>query len=114
VLQVNPQLVPSQVAVPFIGVEHGVHDVAPHEFGLVFGWHVPLQSWLPSGHMPEHDAVEAMHAPAHSFMPDGQVPPQIAPSQVALPPSVGTEQAVQLEPHEATEVLLTHELPQAW
>ena len=111
-LQVNPQLVPSQVAVPFIGVEHGVHDVAPHEFGLVFGWHVPLQSWLPSGHMPEHDAVEAMHVPAHSFMPDGQVPPHVVPSQVAVPP-VGTEHAAQLEPQELTAVLLTQAPPQA-
>jgi hypothetical protein len=44
VLQVNPQLVPSQVAVPFMGVEHAVHADAPHEFGLVFGWQVPAQS----------------------------------------------------------------------
>ncbi len=110
-LQVNPQLVPSHVAVPFMGVEHAVHDV-PHEFGLVFCWQVPLQSWLPLAHTPEQDAVEAMQTPAHSFIPDGHVPPHIVPSQVAVPP-VGTEQAVQLEPQELIEVLLTHELPQA-
>ncbi len=51
--------------------------------------------------------------PAHSFMSDGQTPPQVIPSQVAVPP-VGTGQAMQLEPHELTAVLLTHELPQAW
>jgi hypothetical protein len=113
VLQVNPQAVPSQVAVPFIGVEHGVHDVTPHEFGLLFGWQVPLQSWLPSAQTPEHDALEAMHMPAHSFIPDGQLPPHIMPSQVAVPP-VGIGQAMQLEPHESTAVLLTHELPHAW
>ena len=110
-LQVNPQLVPSQVAVPFMGVEHAVHDM-PHEFALVFGWQVPLQSWLPLAQTPEQDAVEAMQTPAHSFMPDGQVPPHIVPSQVAVPP-VGTVQAVQLEPQELIAVLLTHELPQA-
>ena len=110
-LQVNPQLVLSQVAVPFIGVEHAVHD-APHEFGLVFGWQVPEQSWLPLGQTPEHDAVEAMHAPAHSFIPDGQVPPHIVPSQVAVPP-VGTGHAAQLDPQVSTEVLPTHELPHA-
>jgi hypothetical protein len=65
------------------------------------------------GQTPEHDAPDAMQAPAHSFIPDGQVPPHVVPSQVAVPP-VGTEQAVQLEPQELTEVLLAHELPQAW
>jgi hypothetical protein len=113
VLQVNPHAVPSQVALPFIGVEHGVQDAAPHAFGLVFGWQVPEQSWLPLGHTPEHAAVEAMHAPAHSFIPGGQVPPQLVPSQVALPP-VGTGHAVQLEPQELTAVSATHALPQAW
>lgn len=112
-LQVNPQLVPSHVAVPFIGVEHGVHDEAPHEFGLEFGWQVPLQSWLPLGQTPEHDAVDAMQTPAHSFIPDGQVPPHVMPSHVAVPP-VGTGQAAQLEPHEATEVLLAQDDPQTW
>ena len=109
----KPQAVPSQIGVPFIGVEHGVHDDVPHEFGLLFGWQVPLQSWLPSAHMPEHDALEAMHMPAHSFIPDGHIPPHIVPSQVAVPP-VGTGHAAQLEPHELTAVLLRHALPQAW
>jgi len=112
VLQVNPHCVPSQVAAPLVGVGHGAHDV-PQELGLVFGWQVPLQSWLPLAQTPEHDAMEAMHMPAHSFIPDGQLPPHIEPSHVALPP-VGTGHAVQLEPHDATAVLLTHELPQAW
>ena len=110
-LQVNPHAVPSHVAVPFIGVEHAMHDV-PHELGLVSGWQVPLQSWLPLGQTPEHDALEAMHVPAHSFMPDEQVPPHVVPSQVAVPP-VGTEHAAQLEPQELTAVLLTQAPPQA-
>ena len=37
-LQVNPQLVPSQVAVPFIGVEHAMHDV-PQPAMLVLATH---------------------------------------------------------------------------
>ena len=111
-LQVNPQVVPLQVAAPFIGVEHGV-QATPHAFGLLSDWQVPLQSWLPLAQTPEHEAVEAMQAPAQSFIPDGQVPPHRVPSQVAVPPPVGTAQAVQLEPHELTKVLATHELPQA-
>jgi hypothetical protein len=112
VLQANPQLVPSQVAVPFIGVEHSMHDV-PHVFGLMSGWQIPEQSWLPPGQTPAHEALSAMQAPAHSFFPEGQSPPHIVPSQVAVPP-VGTGHAVQLEPQEPTKVLLTHDDPQAW
>jgi hypothetical protein len=111
VLQVNPQAVPSQVVAPFVGVAHGVHDV-PHELGLVLGWHVPEQSWLPLGQTPEQVALEAMHAPAHSFIPDGQVPPQLVPSQVAVPPLVGAVHATQDEPHDATAVLLAQVDPQ--
>ncbi len=112
-LQVNPQAVPSQVAAPFVGVAHGVHDV-PHELGLVLGWHVPPQSWLPLGQTPEHDALAAMQAPAHSFIPDGQVPPQLIPSQVAVPPLVGAVHATQDEPHDAIAVLLAQVDPQTW
>ncbi len=109
-LQVNPQVVPSQVAAPFIGVEHAVHEV-PHEFALLLGWQVPLQSCVPIGQTPLHEAADAMHAPAHSFIPAGQVPPHCAPSHVALPPPVGTEHAVQLDPHELTDVSLAQADP---
>jgi hypothetical protein len=112
VLQVKPQLVPSQVGAPFVGVAHGVHDDVPHELGLVLGWHVPEQSWLPLGQTPEHDAPLAMQAPAHSFIPDGQVPPHVVPSQVAVPP-VGTGHAVHDVPQPAVLVLATHALPHA-
>ncbi len=112
-LQVNPQLVPSQVDIPLVGVEQGVHAVVPHELGLMFGWQVPLQSCVPLGQTPAHDALLAMQAPAHSFIPDGQVPPHDVPSQVA-PPPVGTLHAVQDDPHDDTAVLSTHEVPQAW
>lgn len=112
-LHVNPQLVPSQVAVPFIGVAQGVQAV-PHEFGLVLGWQVPLQSCVPVGQTPAHDCELAMQAPAHSFIPDGQVPPHTVPSQVAVPPLEGTGQAVQLEPQELSDVLLAQADPHAW
>ncbi len=112
-LQVNPQLVPSQVAAAFTGVEHGVHELPPHEFGLMFGWQVPPQSCVPEGQTPAHDCAVGMQVPAHSFDPDGQVPPHIVPSQVAVPP-VGAGQAAQLEPQELTAVLLTQDEPQAW
>lgn len=111
-LQVNPQAVPSQVAAPFVGVAHGMHEDAPHELGLVLDWHVPEQSWVPLGQTPEHAALAAMHAPAQSFIPDGHVPPQVVPSQVAVPPLVGTVHATQDEPHDATAVLLAQVDPQ--
>ena len=98
-------------AAPFIGVEHSVHKV-PHELGLISGWQTPMQSWLPPGQMPMHEALLAMQAPAHSFIPGGQSPPHVVPSQVAVPP-VGTGHAVQLEPQEPSEVLLAHAEPQA-
>jgi hypothetical protein len=100
-----------QVAAPFVGIEHGVHNV-PQELGLVSGWHVPEQSWLPLGQTPEHDAPAVMQAPAQSFIPDGQVPPQVVPSQVAVPPLLGAAQATQDEPHEAIDVLLEQVDPQ--
>lgn len=111
-LQVNPQVVPSHVAAPFIGVAHGVHEL-PHELGLSLGWQVPLQSWVPIGQTPLHDWLDEMHMPAHSFMSDGQVPPHCVPSHVAAPP-VGTEHAVQLDPQELTDVLLAQADPHTW
>jgi hypothetical protein len=42
-LQVKPQVVPSQVAVPSAGAVQGAQDV-PHELGLALGWQVPEQS----------------------------------------------------------------------
>ena len=110
-LQVKPQVVPSQLGAPLVGVAHGVHEL-PHELVLLLGWQVPLQSWVPIGQTPAHDAVLAMHAPAQSFMPVGQVPPHTVPSQVAVPPPVGAVQAMQAEPHELTDVLRAQVDPQ--
>jgi len=89
-----------------------VHDVVPHEFVLVLGWQIPLQSWLPDGHEPMHDDIEAMHAPKHSFCPVGQLPLHDVPSQVAVPP-VGTGHAMHDVPQVATSVLLAQVDPQA-
>jgi hypothetical protein len=106
-------LVPSQVAVEFAGGTQGVHDVVPHELGLLLGWHVPEQSCDPDGQTPLHEALEGMQFPAHTLVPVGQDTPHIEPSQVAVPPPVGVGHAVhddvpqlavlvleaQLEPH---------------
>jgi hypothetical protein len=54
VLQVNPHSVPSHVAAALVGVGHAVQE-APQELGLVFGWQVPLQSWVPAAQNPWHD-----------------------------------------------------------
>ena len=43
-LQVAPQLVPSQVATPFTGFGHELHDVDPQVKGLEFEAHWPLQT----------------------------------------------------------------------
>ena len=42
--QVKPQLVPSQVAVPPVGVEHAVHE-EPHVAGLVLAAQLFPQAW---------------------------------------------------------------------
>jgi hypothetical protein len=105
VSQVKPHAVPSQVAVPCIGIVHAVHDV-PQVLGLAFGWQMPEQSCVPEPQTPAHEAVASMHAPAHSFIPDGQVPPHMVPSQVAVPP-IGTGQGTQAVPQLATSLFFT-------
>ncbi len=42
--QTNPQLVPSQVAMPCAGVAHGLHAL-PHEAVLLLLAHCPLHAW---------------------------------------------------------------------
>ncbi len=56
-----PQLVPSQVDVPFITAGHGLHDM-PHEAVLALLTHAPPQAWNPALHetpqaVPSHDAL---------------------------------------------------------
>jgi hypothetical protein len=45
VLHVLPHAVPSQVAVAFAGVVHGVQEVVPHDMTLVLDEHAPEQMW---------------------------------------------------------------------
>lgn len=109
-LQVNPQVVPSQVAVALGTAEQGTQD-NPQVLALVFCWQVPLQSWVPVGHTPMQTWPVGMQLPAQSLLPVAQVPPQTVPSQVAVPPT-GTGHAVHDEPHEARSVLLEQPPPQ--
>jgi hypothetical protein len=44
-LHATPQLVPSQVALPFGSVGHAVQDVVPQLFTFVFATHAPPHRW---------------------------------------------------------------------
>lgn len=88
--QVPPQLVPSQVAVPPVGVGQAVHEL-PQVATAVF---------------------EAQ-ADAQVCVPVGQVKPQLVPLQVAVLP-VGAAQAVHEVPQVATAVLATQAVPHRW
>jgi hypothetical protein len=101
VLHVNPQVVPLQVAVPFAGAAHAVHELIPQEAGLEFGVHCPEQMCIPGSH--EQAFVLGMHAPAHSFMFAGQVGRHDVPLQVTLPP-VGAWQGEHAVPQVATSL----------
>jgi hypothetical protein len=54
---------------------------------LAFWSHIPLQSWVPEEHTPEHGAALSMQVPAHSFIPAGHAGTQLAPSQLTVPPT---------------------------
>jgi hypothetical protein len=71
------------------------------------GAQIPLQSWVPFGQTPMHDADPSMQALAHSFCPAGQAAPHFVPSQVAWPPS-GAGHAEQDAPHDAGDWSSTH------
>ena len=89
-MQVNPQLVPLQVALPFVGTAQAVQD-APHVRIEVLSAQVLPQAWKP-----------VLHAT-----------PQLVPSQVAVP-FVGVAQGVQELPHVAALLLATQAPPHAW
>jgi hypothetical protein len=86
----TPQLVPSQVAVPVVGVGHALHEL-PQVSTLVFDTHRPPQLWKP--------VVQAM--------------PQLDPSHVAVP-LAGTGQGEQSEPQLCTLLVAAQLVPQAW
>jgi hypothetical protein len=85
----TPHDVPSQVAVPFVGTGHAVHEL-PQVATLVFDTHSPPQLWKP-----------VLHAM-----------PQLVPLQVALPFD-GTGQAVHDVPQLCALLFAAQLLPQA-
>ena len=85
-----PQLVPSQVAYPFAGVVHAVHEV-PQVDGEVLLAQAPPQSWYP----------------------ELQPMPQPIPSQVAYP-FAGVAHGVHEIPQVAIALLLTQAPLQLW
>jgi hypothetical protein len=88
-LHVNPQLVPSHVALPFAGTLQGVQS-EPQFATLPFDTHAPPQSWNPVLH----------------------VWPQLVPSQVAVA-FAGGEHGVHEDPQVLTLLSLTHTPPHA-
>ena len=109
--QAMPQLVPSQVALPFEGglgqAEHRVPQVAT----LVSDEQVPLQSCVPIGQVPPQGCPVLIQAPEQIRWSVGQVVPQATPLQVAVPP-VGTGQAIHDEaPQFSVSRLSTQRLP---
>jgi hypothetical protein len=113
VLQVTPQLWPSQAALPLAGVPHAVHALGPHELVLSSERHRPLQLWVPDGHWFAHACPAGMQAPEHSFWPVRQVPPHAMPSQVAVPP-VGAVHATHDTPQVSGARFDTQALPHRW
>jgi len=103
-LQVNPQALPSQVAVPLVDGDGQTVQEVPHAVTLVFDLQVPPQLCMPAGQtMPQVDVL-ATQAPLHSLKPVLQVNPQALPSQVAVPLVGGDGQTVQEAPHAVTLV----------
>lgn len=110
--QAMPQLVPSQVALPFDGGAGQAEHRLPQEATLVSDEQVPLQSWVPSRQVPPQDCVVLRQAPEQIRWSVGQVVPQATPLQVAVPPA-GTGQAVHnVAPQFAVSRLSTQRLPQ--
>ena len=117
-LHVIPQLPPLQTAVPFeVGGVQELH-ATPQKDALVSGWQTPLQLCVLVGQLPLQALAFAMHAPLQSLLPVGHAGMHARPSQVTVPPPVGTWHAEQdvlsLGPQVATALLLTHWPMQTW
>jgi hypothetical protein len=91
-VQVMPQLVPLQVAVPFGSVGQAAQEVVPQLFTLVSGAHAPEQRWKPAA----------------------QVMPQLVPLQVAVPFGSVGQAAHEVVPQLFTLVFETHAPEQRW
>jgi hypothetical protein len=111
---VKSQAVPSQLvlAAP-VGRGQALHEVAPHEFTLLFAAQTPLQACVPAAHWPSQAAVLSMQAPLHAFLLAGQLAPHAPCVQVALPPD-GTGHGSQELPQVSGLVSLTQRPLQAW
>lgn len=109
VLQVTPHDEPLQVAVPFAGTGHGVHDV-PQLLTLLFPRHIPLHWCVPAGQPPVQDDEFRIQTPLQSLRPVGHRATHLPLEQVTVP-FCGAAQGVHDTPQVATKLLLTHELP---
>ena len=108
---VTPQAVPSQRALPFVGVGQAVHTLGPQLLRLMFDAHRPPQSCVPTAQKAVQAAVASMHVPAQSFSFVGQLPPQVVPSHVAIPPE-GATQAEQEAPQLCVDMSSAQTAPQ--
>ena len=90
-LHARPHVVPSQVALPLVGLVHAVHEL-PHDAVLEFDTQAPPHAWKP-----------ALHAKPH-----------IVPSHVDVAFAGGTHGAHDALPHDAVLTLLTHAPAHAW
>jgi hypothetical protein len=102
---------PSQLAVPFVGVGQGVQTLGPQLLRLTLDAQRPPQSCVPTAQKAVQASVAPIQVPAHSFWFAGQLPPQVVPSQVALPPE-GATQAEQEFPQVCADMLSTQASPQ--
>lgn len=97
VAQVNPHLVPSQVACEAPAGTGQTAQEGPQPVTSFATKQKPLQRLVPVGQEPAQLTFGAMQTPSQSTFGAGQVPPHDFPSQVALPP-FGTVHAVQAVP----------------
>lgn len=107
-LQVNPQVVPLQVAVELAGPWHGVHEL-PQLFVLLLDTHMLLQAWFPAVHVTGQGVPTATQSAPQERKPTLHAGTHAPPVHVTLPLS-GALQGAQSFPQAATVVplLITH------
>ena len=107
-----PAAPPVQVAAPLDAGTGQDAQLVPQNVVLVSGWQMPLQLCCPDAQTPLQAFAVGMQPPRHSFIPAGHVGWHARPSQVTVPPLVGTWQgmhdASSLGPQVATALLSTH------
>ncbi len=135
-LHESPQVVPLHVAVPFVSVGHGEHEV-PQELTLVSRTHCPPHMCVPGSHaMPQLDPLQVATAllavghaeheephestlsfgrqePPHRCDPWSHATPHVPPLQTAMPPETPGQVVPQPPQLLVSEPCVsTHELPQ--